>query len=177
MSKIMAVCEVQGGNQLQRELAHQVVQHCVNKLIPSLRRLDITVKIQTLKPLYATHGKDLYATCEEMDHREYVITIDRYLKPNTFVRYLCHEMVHVMQYAKELLRDCHDPKREGVVMWKGRECLEKNYSYSEQPWERQAFSMQDTLANSFFYKLGVSDNRLRAISYQQLVENFLVAGG
>lgn len=169
----MYICEVKGGNRFQRELAHSVVNHCVQQLMPSLRKMDLTVSIQTLKPLHATLGKGLYATCEETDHREYHIKINRYSKPNTFVRYLCHEMVHVMQYATGMLKDCYLPHKQDVVVWRGRECLEGNYSYPEQPWERQAFRLQEILADDFFSDLGVSDNKRRTASYQELVNNYI----
>lgn len=171
----MLICEVKGGNKFQRELAQCVVGHCIEEMMPSLRKIDLTVSIQTLKPLHATLGKGLYATCEEIDHRQYHIKVNRYIKPNTFVRYLSHEMVHVMQYATGLLKDCYMAHKQGVVIWQGKECLEGNYSYPEQPWEHQAFTMQEILADKFFYDLGVSQSMRRKISYRDLVNNYIIA--
>jgi len=168
----MCMCEVKGGNQYQRELAHQVVQHCVNRLMPTLRRLDITVAIRSLTDLHARYGKDLYATCEETDHREYLITVDRQLKPNTFVRYLCHEMVHVMQYATGSLQESQGAG--DTVIWKGRQCAESSYSYAEQPWERQAFRWQELLADTFFWDRLVTQHDRSTLDYKRLMHKYLV---
>lgn len=164
----MYICEVKGGNKFQRELAHSVIGYCVQELLPALRKIDITVHIQSLKPLHRTLGSELYATCEQADHREYLIKIDRNTDPNTFVTYLCHEMVHVMQYATGMLKDCYLHHRQDVVVWQGKQCLEGNYSYPEQPWEKQAFDMQETLAVGFFCAMGVSENQKQHGSYQEI---------
>ena len=51
------------------------------------------------------------------------------------------EMVHVMQYAKGMLKDKNSAGSE--VYWRGYDY--SNYEYSRQPWERQAYRMQESL--------------------------------
>lgn len=149
----MAICEVLGGNVYQKELAHQVVCHCANTLEIADRDLDIVVKVLRL-PVHL--GTDLYAYCEQLDHLEYQISLERTLSPEMFVEYLCHEMVHVMQYTQGTLKEVHGAQVPGTVLWMGIPVQEQNYDYVNQPWEAQAFELQESLSQSFFdgLKLG-----------------------
>lgn len=143
----MCICEVLGGNKYQRELAHCVINHCVNTLIPMSYRLDITVRIRSFKQ---HPDQNLYALCEHIDHSEYLIQINRSLDAQTFVQYLCHEMVHVMQYQLGNLQEVHDATVPGTVIWMGQQLQEQDFAYTDMPWEAQAFELQESLTADFF---------------------------
>jgi hypothetical protein len=55
-----------------------------------------------------------------------------------FVTTIVHEMVHVKQGVRGELRELM-----GKQYWKGRVC---NKEYMEQPWEKEAYRLQDKLA-------------------------------
>jgi len=55
------------------------------------------------------------------------------------IKTVMHEMVHVWQWATGLCKDYADGRR----MWKGKDYTDT--PYSNQPWERQAYRMQETL--------------------------------
>jgi len=160
----MCICEVFGGSKHQREVAYSVVQHCVNKLIPSVEYLDICIKITGIKKKW---GSDLYAYCEQTDTHSYLIHIERTLYPEMFVKYLCHEMVHVMQYAEGNLKEIHGSPVAGTVLWMGQELAEQDYKYIDQPWEAQAFEMQETLSQSFFDNIGAKNTD--SLNFKQIL--------
>jgi len=65
-----------------------------------------------------------------------------------FAQTVCHEMVHVMQWVKGLLKDRVYPRKLGYrILWKGKSY--KGVPYSKQPWERQAHAMENKLFKKF----------------------------
>jgi len=64
------------------------------------------------------------------------------IKPQSFERMgitLAHEMVHVKQLARGILKNVN-----GVSYWKGRR-YSKRTNYLNQPWEIEAFSKQELI--------------------------------
>lgn len=81
----------------------------------------------------------------------YVIVLQKKLTLTQTLQTLCHEMVHVKQYAKGLLTNCPET---GDFIWCGMHFSRKT-DYYEQPWEVQAFSREVLLfrrATEFFTK-------------------------
>ncbi len=139
----MNLIGVTGGTKKQRQLAYEVAEFCIEKLMPRHRTLDITIELNR----WADTGAMGYC-CVGDHNREYVIEIDNRIYKNDieeFITTLCHEMVHVMQTAKGVMRELSRPRMR--MMWKGID--HTNTPYSRQPWERQAFRMQKKLANEF----------------------------
>lgn len=65
------------------------------------------------------------------------------VKPGTLAEMgvtLAHEMVHVQQMAKGLLR----PQSNGVNIWRGKRYTKKT-KYLESPWELGAFAKQEII--------------------------------
>lgn len=149
----MSICEVLGGSKYQKELAYRVVCHCVNDLNLVYHNIDITVKITNLS---GHAGTDLYALVEQTDANKYLIQLERTLNLEMFVKYLCHEMVHLMQYTQGALKEIHNAEVSGTVFWMGDLVQEQDYAYADQPWEAQAFALQESLSESFFLGLDVN---------------------
>ena len=64
------------------------------------------------------------------------------IKPQSFERMgvtLAHEMVHVKQMAKGMLKTVN-----GVNYWKGK-CYNRRTKYLNRPWEVEAFSKQELI--------------------------------
>ena len=57
---------------------------------------------------------------------------------------LCHEMVHVKQFAK---KEMVDGIKTGVPIWKSKK-ISLNTNYWDLPWEKEAYRMEKKLANS-----------------------------
>ena len=139
----MNLIGVTGGTKKQRQLANEVAEFCIEKLMPRHRTLDITIELNRCADTGA-----LGYCCVGDHNREYVIEIDNRIYKNDieeFITTLCHEMVHVMQTAKGVMRELSRPRMR--MMWKGIDHTDT--PYSRQPWERQAFRMQKKLANEF----------------------------
>ena len=154
---------ITGGTQRQRDLAIQVACFCISELMPRVRTLDIQINLTKM-----IFEKDCFAECTPIDDglgaatRVFEINIDhRIYKPfskapvfpvedsyQMFVQTLCHEMVHIMQWVRGLLKDKMYPKKLGYrVLWKGKSY--KGVPYSKQPWERQAHAMENKLFKKF----------------------------
>lgn len=132
----MNVITVVGGTPSRKVLAMKTVQHMCKVLMPRVRSLDIEVRIT--KNYVGKTGME--ASHLELDtHREHYIEVDAGLGMCDFVTALCHEMVHAKQsYRKELTQ------RNNKMFWKGRDCTDVDYM--NQPWEKEAYQLQDELA-------------------------------
>ena len=128
----MNYIEVIGGNKFQKQTAEKVVQQMIETLMPRMRTLEITVNIKKLTG-------DAVGWCMMEDtNREFTIDVHNKLTLKDFVTTICHEMVHVKQYARK--ETCGYGK-----MWKGRKINPKT-AYYDLPWEKEAYKIQDKLA-------------------------------
>ena len=133
----MNIVEVIGGNKTQREICHNVVSHILSVLLPRYRTLDITVSLKKL------HGDALGYCMMEDNNRTFEIEVDKKLNISELVTTICHEMVHVKQYARNEMTD--ECVQYGYATWKGRKVNPKTVYY-DLPWEKEAYKLQDSLA-------------------------------
>ena len=128
----MNYIEVIGGNKFQKHTAEVVVGQMIQALMPRMRTLEITVNIKKLTG-------DAVGWCMMEDtNREFTIDVHNKLTLKDFVTTICHEMVHVKQYARK--ETCGYGKK-----WKGKKIAPKT-SYYDLPWEKEAYKLQDNLA-------------------------------
>lgn len=125
---------VEGGKKHQREMTEQVLFAITKKLMPRLKNLELDVKL--VNNLAEKTGCEGF--CLQVDNRQYELEIDASLGLRDFVTTIVHEMVHVKQGVRGELREIF-----GKQYWKGRVC---NKEYMEQPWEKEAYRLQDKLA-------------------------------
>ena len=128
----MNYVEVIGGNKFQRQTAEKVVHEMIAALMPKMRTLEITVNIQKLT------GEAVGWCMMEDTNREFTIDVHNKLTLKDFVTTICHEMVHVKQYARK--ETCGYGEK-----WKGKKINPKT-AYYDLPWEKEAYKMQDSLA-------------------------------
>ena len=128
----MNYVEVTGGNRFQREIAEKVVHEMIAALMPRMRTLDINVEIKPLK------GEAVGWCLMGDTKRDFEIEIANNLTLKDFVTTICHEMVHVKQYARGET-DGYGKK------WKKKVIAAKT-DYYDLPWEKEAYRMQDKLA-------------------------------
>ena len=60
-------------------------------------------------------------------------------RPGEMARTLCHEMVHVAQMSKGILKSV-----KGGQIWANK-FYPQNTAYLDRPWEQQAFAMQELI--------------------------------
>ena len=128
---------VNGGNKTQREICENVVSHMISELLPRFRTLDITVNLVNIK-------SEAIGFCMEEDKNQFEIELDKKLSIKDMVTALCHEMVHVKQFAK---KEMVDGIKTGVPIWKSKK-ISLNTNYWDLPWEKEAYRMEKKLANS-----------------------------
>ena len=77
--------------------------------------------------------------------REFMIELDASMKHpfDQILIWLAHEMVHLKQFVRKELYDYET----GKVQWKKR--MYGNVHYEDQPWEKEAYRLEDKLYNEF----------------------------
>ena len=133
----MNFVEINGGNKTQREICEKVVHHMISKLLPRFRTLDITINLVNIK-------SEAVGFCMEEDKNRFEIEIDKKLSIKDMVTALCHEMVHVKQFAR---KEMVDGVETGVARWKSK-TIPLDTNYWDLPWEKEAYRMEKKLANS-----------------------------
>lgn len=102
------------------EWAEEIVHFCINELMPRMKTLDITVDITE---------SDACGYCLAVNKREFVVEVNEELSDVDFLGTICHEMVHVKQYAKGELKVDHKPEyasqEEYENVWYEKEAYEK----------------------------------------------------
>jgi len=128
----MNLVEVTGGKKYQRDIAQKVVYAMIDTLMPRMRTLDIEVKIRKI-------SGDAVGYCMQEDtNRMFTIDVQKDLSLRDFITTICHEMVHVKQYARNEM-NCYGRK------WKTKVISDK-VGYYDLPWEKEAYRLQDKLA-------------------------------
>ena len=101
-------------NKTQREICHKVVAHMIGQLLPRFRTLNIAVNLVTIK-------SDAIGFCMMQEtNRDFEIELDKKLGIKEMVQALCHEMVHVKQYARN---EMNDGIVKGKARWKKQSIL------------------------------------------------------
>ena len=106
-----------------------------------------------LYALFPSKMKSMLKEMEDMgccyqlndNNRHFKITIKKGLSLFDLISTICHEMVHLKQYARKELRWCNKTSNR---MWK--KSVYNDVSYDNQPWEREAYRLEKRLAIEFF---------------------------
>ena len=132
--------EVHGPFKSKRRLTEEVIHFCIQEMMPRMETLDIYVNLDKLPEA------DGY--CLAITNREFHLEIEKTLTEDDFITAVCHEMVHVKQFARGETKDVN----LFTKLWKGAEYLSA-YStideYMKLPWEKEAYEMQETLLKRF----------------------------
>ena len=142
----MALVSVSGGKKHQRNLAQDVAYWAIYELMHGNMGNNIEVDIE-LTDLYKREG--LVGSCcwgeDNLMPRDFEIEVDKDLNDDELIKTVCHEIVHVKQYAKGELRERYVPKHD--TFWKQRRA--NNYKYDNMPWELEAWRLQEVLYRKY----------------------------
>ena len=130
----MKLVEIIGGKSFQKEVAYNVVSQMIRTLLPRIRNLEITVRIKDVKDAIA------YCSMEDTE-RQFEIEVSRDLPLKDFVTALCHEMVHVKQFARKEMIDTDGRN----TLWK-KSKISDSTDYWDLPWEKEAYRKEEKLA-------------------------------
>ena len=118
-----------GGSANKRKRVTSMVMFCIDKLLPRMKTLNITVEIKNLDKEKA-HG---FCTPERKQRpREFVLEVSIKLGMKDLLKTVAHEMTHVKQFARGELFTSGAKRR-----WQGK-WVSKNISYWDEPWEIEA---------------------------------------
>ena len=130
---------VTGGNKTQRKVAEITTHQMIAELLPRFRTLDIEVKLKK----FPKSDRDAIGWClMQENNRTFEIEINKDIGIKELVTTVCHEMVHVWQYATKQLtqKGCKE-------FWRGKDYTDAYYS--NQPWERQALRMEKSILKEY----------------------------
>ena len=130
----MNLVDVIGGTKFQKEVAFKTVCQMITELMPRMKTLEIAVRIRKF-------NDDAIGYCMMEDtNRQFEIEISKDLSLKDFVTTMCHEMVHVKQYARNEMNGLATDRR-----WK--KCnVSDSVGYWDLPWEKEAHRLEGKLA-------------------------------
>tara|TARA_B100000927_G_scaffold288345_1_gene282794 strand:- start:649 stop:1110 length:462 start_codon:yes stop_codon:yes gene_type:complete len=134
--------EVTGGYQGQRNRVESVATFCVEQLLPKFRTLELDFHLGNYE-----QTENIMGSCLHVHGNEFQIAIDKKQKLYDLILTVCHEMVHVKQYARKELKEDY-PR----TLWFNKEYTDGRC----YPWELEAWKMQKILAHNYIkqQKLG-----------------------
>ena len=138
-----------GGNKKQRKLVESVANFMESLYFKRNRTLSIEFFLS--RTIAKDCGVDgICCTFGTYKPREFEIGISGLMSESDMIKTVIHELIHVKQYVKgELIDRTHGKYK---TIWKGKD--HSKTSYSKQPWEKQAYRLQESL-----YKKYMLENR------------------
>lgn len=136
-----------GSTKKTKQLAKDIVSFCAEKLMSKRLAETLYIRIEFHKdPLDGNNEFDGDCYYEDDDTlgrpKEYVIRVNNNLSLSKKLRTLCHEMVHVKQYAtgemKCMSRPARFTKFQGML-------YPEELDYWDSPWEIEAFGREPGL--------------------------------
>ena len=134
----MFFIDVQGGTQTMRHLAQDAVVYLMNKEMPRKRVLRLDIEIKNLRKDGCFGMIDSWKDCGK-DYSLIELDNGKDTSLYDFIETVCHEFVHLRQFLTGDYR-----QKGNKIYWKGHDCTDM--SYYNQPWEKEAFALQHSLA-------------------------------
>lgn len=132
----MIVLSIEGGTNKERRMAYDAVNFALKTLMPRKKNIDIEITITDIPG-----DADAYHCC--IDKGEHELEIQTGLIEEDFMTAVFHEMVHVRQHERGLLKD------NGIrKSWKGEEYIgiyDTVDTYMNLPWEEEAYRLQEEI--------------------------------
>jgi hypothetical protein len=146
---------VTGGTASQKKYIPSVINFCIQKLMPRMNDLDIVVRMKDLK------NDSVYGYCLALDGprpdrpRDFELEIEKNMPLRKVLETICHEMVHVKQYARGEL---YESQRIAKYRWQGK-YISNNIDYWDQPWEIEAHGREAGLFIRWAEKEGLAKKK------------------
>ena len=131
------------GYNYSKQRCERIVNWFVNTYLP---RYKITINVDHLGLMRQGVFGWMWASDCDYRPREFEIEIHNRMSPENYTKTLLHELWHVHQHVKGLLKDKHNKR-----LWKGIDHSETDYK--NQPWEKQASTMEEYLYTQYSHYL------------------------
>ena len=125
----MNIIDCHGSDWKHNDYIESIVEFCIEQLMPRFTTLDIFIQL-------GQH--DSQGGCVAIDKRTFELEIDDEICDDELITCVMHEMVHVWQHATSKLKE-----KNGRTFWYNTDLTD--LPYLNQPWEKQAYEMQETL--------------------------------
>ena len=127
------------GYNYSKKRCERVVDWFIQKHLPR-HKLDILVNHRGM----LRDGVYGWVSVTDCDWRPRAFEIEMHnrLDVESYIRTLLHELWHVYQHVKGALKDKH-----GKRYWRGIDHSQTDYE--DQPWEQQAFQMEEVLLDEY----------------------------
>ena len=144
----MISISIDKGYQKEKELMTSLAYHCIKKLMPRKRNLEIDIlQIKNLQ----TESGDLASCIDTEDLNTFEIQLDKDMSLRKKLLSLAHEMVHVKQFTRKELRHTDSINRQ---LWRGKRYNTKN-RYYDLPWEIEAYGRELGLFTTWIEENGI----------------------
>jgi len=143
---------VTGGFHKQREASYACIIWCARKLLG--KRLASRCRIDVeMSQLFTEQGAAGFCGWEDKNNspRHFKIELEQRMDADTFLQALCHEMVHVKQFARNELQERYNNPMGHRIMWKGMVVKEDIVDYNDLPWEQEAYALEGLLYEEMLY--------------------------
>lgn len=139
------ILTINGGSKLHRELTRNVVDFMEQKYFSNIVNLDVEMKLS--KVLSRDDCADGLCFVLESGNRprSFEVSIDTNLSLQDFIKTVIHEFIHVKQYTRGELID--RARGRAKITWKDKDHTKT--PYSRQPWEREAYRLQEKLYTEY----------------------------
>ena len=127
------------GYNYSKQRCERIVKWFIKTHLP---RHKITINVEHLGLM--RHGVFGWMWASDCDYRprEFEIELHNRMSPENYTKTLLHELWHVYQHVKGLLKDKHNKR-----LWKGIDHSETDYD--DQPWEKEALQMEEVLYKKY----------------------------
>lgn len=150
------IVTVTGGKKAQQEYVKSVVEFCQKKLMPRMTNIDVDVRLR-----YFPKNEENCGYCMAVDGprpdrpREFEIEVHAGMRLRKLLETVCHEMVHVKQYAQSEL---YESGQTGMHRWHG-EWIKNDPDYWDCPWEWEAMGRETALFVQWAEKEGLGKEK------------------
>lgn len=129
---------IKNANRSQKRYAESVVKFCASKLMSKRLGNALEIHLSFIPGLAETHNENGACIWEDDNHlpREFTIEIDKNLSLRRALESICHEMVHVKQFASGQMKDMMSNRDH--VKWEGEVLDRTSMDYWDLPWEIEA---------------------------------------
>ncbi len=127
---------IKGGTKSQKAYARSIIDFCAKKLMSERLAKTLVIKLH-FTPLYEKYRQMGNCMWEDESYRpkEFLIEIDPSARLRRVLESICHEMVHVKQFARGEMRDLAGAEK---VSFLGQKYDLGADEYFERPWEIEA---------------------------------------
>jgi hypothetical protein len=144
-----------GSTRKTQKIVKDLTRFCAEMLMSKRMAESLLIRIEFIKDLDNQYDGDCEYVDEESRPKEFLIRVNDALKLSKKLRTICHEMVHVKQYATGEMRYMSRPAR--FTKFQGM-LYPDEVEYWDSPWEIEAFGREPGLYTRWIDQRGYAKN-------------------